>query len=60
MRYMKEQMHPLIFVALAVLVAIVAVDALVRAARMPKLPPPAKASEPVSTEKIVIDLSKRR
>ena len=54
-------MHPLVFIALAVVVAVVAIDALARAARMPKLPPPKEThgQELVSTEKIVIDLSKR-
>jgi hypothetical protein len=58
---MERQMPPLIVIALAAIVAIVAIDALARAAGTPKLPPPSdKGSELVSTEKIVIDLSKRK
>jgi hypothetical protein len=53
-------MDVLIFVGLALVVAIVAIDALARAARAPKvLPPQRNPSELVSTEKIVIDLSRR-
>lgn len=54
------RMDAVIFAGLVLIVAIVAIDALARAAGTSKRPPPPRpATEQVSTEKIVIDLSKR-
>jgi hypothetical protein len=55
-----KDMQPLIFVALALVIAIVAIDALVRDPRAPRRSMRVKDQRLVSTEKIVIDLSKRR
>ena len=54
------QMDYVSLAGLALIVAIVAIDAVARAVRAPRIPPRQRpTSELVSTEKIVIDLSKR-
>jgi hypothetical protein len=54
-------METVVLVVLAVVVALVAVDAIARLdERRPRRKPPAQDEASISTQKIIVDLTKRR